>query len=71
MALYLLHSVFKGRPAGDNPWGALTLEWKTTSPPDPHNFDGIPKVRRRPYSYDKFIAESEYQDQLEKEQGLT
>ena len=65
MAIYLVHSIFRGQPAGDNPWGALTLEWRTTSPPDPHNFAEIPKVRNRPYSFDKFIAKSRFQDQLE------
>jgi cytochrome c oxidase subunit 1 len=26
-------------PAGDDPWGAMTLEWATSSPPPRHNFD--------------------------------
>jgi heme/copper-type cytochrome/quinol oxidase subunit 1 len=30
----------RGRPATDDPWGAGTLEWATTSPPPPDNFDG-------------------------------
>lgn len=38
-----------GKPAGDNPWRAWTLEWATSSPPPPHNFDRLPPVRgRRP-----------------------
>jgi cytochrome c oxidase subunit I len=28
-----------GRRAGNDPWRADTLEWYTTSPPPPHNFD--------------------------------
>src|SRR5262249_16757073 len=36
-----------GRPAGDNPWQAWTLEWATTSPPPPYNFESIPTVRSR------------------------
>jgi heme/copper-type cytochrome/quinol oxidase subunit 1 len=28
----------RGRPAPDDPWGAGTLEWATTSPPPPDNF---------------------------------
>ncbi|PMS35105.1 cytochrome c oxidase subunit 1/cytochrome c oxidase subunit I+III [Trinickia symbiotica] len=36
-----------GNPAGANPWGAGTLEWATTSPPPPHNFDAIPVVHGR------------------------
>ena len=33
-----------GRPAGDDPWEADTLEWATTSPPPPYNFPRIPVV---------------------------
>ncbi len=35
----------KGEPAGDDPWGGHTLEWATTSPPPPHNFDRLPRIR--------------------------
>jgi cytochrome c oxidase subunit I+III len=34
----------RGRPAGDNPWHAPTLEWATSSPPPPYNFARIPVV---------------------------
>jgi cytochrome c oxidase subunit 1 len=34
----------RGRIAGDNPWGAATLEWATTSPPPVYNFPRIPAV---------------------------
>jgi cytochrome c oxidase subunit 1 len=37
-------SIFKGRPAGDNPWEATTLEWAIPSPPPHDNFAGIPPV---------------------------
>ena len=37
----------KGRPAGNNPWGADTLEWGTTSPPPNYNFRHIPVVEGR------------------------
>lgn len=40
----LIHGLTRGRPAGDNPWGAWGLEWLTRSPPPPHNFDGQPIV---------------------------
>ena len=58
MAFYLIHAIFKGRIAGNNPWGALTFEWTTTSPPDPHNFKETPKFTHGPYDYDKVVAES-------------
>jgi cytochrome c oxidase subunit 1 len=36
--VYLTVAVFRGEPAGNNPWGAKGLEWETTSPPPEHNF---------------------------------
>ncbi len=43
----IIYSLRHGAPAGDNPWEAWTLEWATTSPPPPHNFDQLPPVRSR------------------------
>jgi cytochrome c oxidase subunit 1 len=47
----LLWNVFwslrRGEPAGDNPWGAGTLEWGTSSPPPPYNFAFQPYVAHR------------------------
>ena len=35
-----------GREAGDDPWGGQTLEWGTSSPPPPGNFDRpLPPIR--------------------------
>jgi cytochrome c oxidase subunit 1 len=55
MAVYLIHSIFKGRPAGDNPWGGLTFEWQTTSPPPKENFKEAPVLTHGPYDYDKIV----------------
>jgi cytochrome c oxidase subunit I len=40
----VVHSAIKGKPAGDDPWDAWTLEWATTSPPPEYNFETIPEV---------------------------
>jgi cytochrome c oxidase subunit 1 len=34
----------KRQPVGNDPWEADTLEWATTSPPPPYNFEHIPTV---------------------------
>jgi cytochrome c oxidase subunit I+III len=43
----LILSARSGVPAGDNPWGADSLEWYTSSPPLPHNFSVLPIVHSR------------------------
>jgi cytochrome c oxidase subunit 1 len=48
---YLIHSLFYGKKAGANPWGATGLEWQTPSPPPMHNFDKTPIVTEMPYEY--------------------
>jgi len=45
VAVNIVRTYLVGEPAGDNPWGAPTLEWATTSPPPPYNFATIPIVR--------------------------
>ena len=38
-------SLLFGRRIGNDPWGADTLEWYTTSPPPPGNFERLPPIR--------------------------
>ena len=57
VAVYLIHSLFKGKRAPGNPWGALTLEWKNSSPPPKENFHEIPRIEHGPYDFDTVVAE--------------
>jgi len=50
--IYLIWSMRYGPVAGPNPWGAKGLEWQTSSPPLPHNFDRTPVVTEEAYEYD-------------------
>jgi hypothetical protein len=43
----ILWSSTRGPLAGDDPWGADTLEWSTTSPPPDYNYAYIPTVHGR------------------------
>jgi len=40
-------SLWRGEPAGTNPWDAPELEWATSSPPPPWNFTRVPVVDGR------------------------
>ena len=51
MCWNLLQGLRKGAPAPANPWRALSLEWKTASPPETENFHEIPVVTEWPYGY--------------------
>jgi cytochrome c oxidase subunit 1 len=43
----LLWSLWKGKPAGNDPWDAWTLEWSTSSPPPDYDFATLPVVQSR------------------------
>jgi cytochrome c oxidase subunit 1 len=50
IALFVLNVLLSwrnGEVPGNDPWDGHTLEWATTSPPPPHNFDAIPVIRSR------------------------
>ena len=50
-------SLRRGARAGDNPWGAGTLEWSTPSPPPPYNFAVIPLVASRHPLWEEALGE--------------
>ncbi|MEZ5398562.1 MAG: cbb3-type cytochrome c oxidase subunit I [Bryobacteraceae bacterium] len=50
-SFYFLHSIFKGEPAGPNPWNAKGLEWTIPSPPPTENFLSVPVVTEEAYAY--------------------
>jgi cytochrome c oxidase subunit I+III len=68
----LVLGFIRGPRAGNNPWNAGTLEWATTSPPQPYNFDQIPVVHSRYPLWDgdgaietyDFISHSERRETL-------
>ena len=48
---YLIWSLFYGKKASANPWGATGLEWQTQSPPTWDNFEVTPVVTQDAYEY--------------------
>ncbi|TFG66444.1 MAG: cytochrome c oxidase subunit I [Gemmatimonadales bacterium] len=44
-------SLFRGKPAPENPWDATTLEWTLPSPPLHGNWKETPTVYHGPYEY--------------------
>jgi cytochrome c oxidase subunit I len=49
---YLIWSLWWGKDAPANPWGAAGLEWQTSSPPPTDNFDETPIVTQEAYDYE-------------------
>ena len=49
----LIHSTFRGKPAGPNPWRATSLEWQTPDTPPVHGNwrASLPVVHRWAYDY--------------------
>ncbi len=48
-------SLAAGKKAPANPWGSLTMEWDTDSPPIEHNFHHEPVCTHGPYDYDDVV----------------
>lgn len=56
----VIASLRGGALAGDDPWGAHTLEWATTSPPTEYNYRAIPRIRSRVPMWDQVRDEDEH-----------
>ncbi len=60
--LLLVYNIYRafseGKQAGDNPWGARTLEWLTTSPPPHHNFDVPLTIDHDPYDFTPLLPKT-------------
>jgi cytochrome c oxidase subunit 1 len=60
--LVFLWNVVRSRrrrlPAPPDPWEGHTLEWATSSPPPPHNFDSLPKISSYAPLYDRRVGEA-------------
>jgi cytochrome c oxidase subunit 1 len=61
---YLTYSLFYGQKAGANPWGAIGLEWMTSSPPPTANFEKVPIVTWEAYEYSE---EQAHEAELDRE----
>ena len=58
MIYNLVRAIRNGSPAPDNPWGATTLEWQTTSPPPLLNFATPPEVTTGPYDFTEILKQN-------------
>jgi len=67
IVLNLARSLFRGKPAGPDPWSAPTLEWATTSPPPEYNFAVIPAVTS---PYPMWDPEDRAQDRVALDAGV-
>ncbi|MEL7371743.1 MAG: cytochrome c oxidase subunit I [Myxococcota bacterium] len=56
----LVHALYRGKVAADNPWGANTLEWYCASPPPHDNFAVQPEATD-PYDY----GDLEYDEKID------
>lgn len=50
--LLVLRAAVSSVEAGDDPWNGHTLEWATSSPPQPHNFSALPSISSEAPLYD-------------------
>jgi cytochrome c oxidase subunit 1 len=54
----LIYAAIKGPKTAENPFGSLSLEWTTPSPPPLTNFDEVPTVEDWTYGYDELQTQT-------------
>ena len=59
-------SLKRGEPAGENPWGAGTLEWAISSPPPVYNFKVIPIVASRHPLWEDALNETDDRSSIDR-----
>ncbi len=57
-----LASLSNGEDAGPDPWGGSSLEWATSSPPPPYNFETLPEVHSRTPLWDEPAGREQKRD---------
>jgi cytochrome c oxidase subunit 1 len=55
----LAHAWFKGKTSPHNPWGGVSMEWQTATPPITHNFHGQPVCTHGPYEFPEIDTSAE------------
>ncbi len=65
----IVATFINGEQVGDDPWEGNTLEWATSSPPPPYNFDRIPPIRSERPVFD--LRHKHDRDRLAGEAALT
>ena len=65
MFINLLVTLKKPRDASSDPWGGITLEWQTPSPPPLHNFMTEPEVLDYPYDFTGVVERYSKEDKGE------
>jgi cytochrome c oxidase subunit 1 len=59
VSLFVYNAIVSARarvPVGNDPWGANSLEWWTTSPPPEHNFESLPPIHSERPVHDARVA---------------
>jgi len=64
-----ISSLFKGRPAPDNPWNDNGLEWTVSSPAPHGNFAKTPTVYHGPYEFSSPLVQEDFLPQSRQAAG--